>query len=65
MVALAESEKPVMTEPEAAAFLTISPSKLYKMNKAGEIQCLRAGRRKMYDRRVLLAWMDSQKSVLT
>jgi hypothetical protein len=63
MVAFAEPEKLVFTEKEAAAFLTISPRKMWAMNKAGEILCRRAGTRKLYDRRVLLAFMGGENLV--
>jgi excisionase family DNA binding protein len=64
MVVLATrgGDRLLLTERDAARLLAISPSKLYQMERAREIPAVRfSGRRKAYDRRDLLEWIDRAK----
>jgi len=46
---------------EAARALSICQKTLWTLTKCGDIQCLRIGRRVLYDPAYLRAWIDSKK----
>lgn len=50
----------LMTPRQAAAFLTMSLSFVYKRSAAGELPCLRLGRKLRFRRSDLEAWLNSQ-----
>lgn len=50
-----------MTAREAAAFLGISTWLLYEMAKRKEIPCAKAGKRLLFRRQTLLAWLEQQE----
>ena len=45
----------------AAAALSICERMLWQLTKEGRIHCTRIGRRVLYDRRDLVAFIDAQK----
>ena len=54
-----KSEPPeYMTTAEAAVFLRISEPTLRKLVKEGTIHCARLGRRMLFSRRKLVAYLD-------
>ena len=59
-----ENIKPVpvtMTMEEARIYIGISYEKLRLMAVAGEIPCISCGRRKLFRKATLDAWMDEQE----
>lgn len=52
----------LLTEPKAAKLLSISPRKLWGMEKAGEVPCVRLGGRKLYDRDDLQRLIEARKT---
>jgi len=46
---------------DAARALAICPRTLWTLTDAGDIRCIRLGRRVLYDPRDLTAWIDRQK----
>lgn len=51
----------LMNIEEAADFLRISTSHLYKLSAAGEIPCAKVGGRSVFRRAALLAWVESKE----
>lgn len=51
----------LLTEPEAAKFLSVCPRTLGKLAESGHINPVYLGRAKRYDRRDLIAMIDTQK----
>jgi len=52
----------IMTIGEAAQFLRISSSSLYKLAQDGRIPCQKVGRHWRFHRETLLHWVAGQKS---
>jgi excisionase family DNA binding protein len=57
------SQALLLTPPEAARALAISPRTLWGMTQSGEIPCVRIGRSVRYDPADLRAWISAQKSM--
>ena len=55
---LAPPQDDILTVDEAAAFLKISRTSLYRLIKAGEVPCRRVGERWRFSRRILLEWVE-------
>ena len=51
----------LLTPPQTAQALAISPRKLWAMTDSGEIPCIRLGRSIRYDPADLLAWIAAKK----
>ncbi len=51
----------LLTEPQAAKALAISPRKLWSIRNEGGIPCVKSGRLVRYDRDDLRAWIDRNK----
>ena len=57
-----ELTKPLLiTEPEAAQMLAISPRKLWSLRDKGEITYIRSGRSVRYDVSDLEAWIQNNR----
>jgi len=54
------SEKALLSEREAAAFLNISPRHLWRLRQRGQIPYTRLGGRVLYPKSKLLEWIESQ-----
>lgn len=52
----------LLTGPEAAKALAVSPRTLWGLTKTGTIPCIRIGRAVRYDPADLRAWIESRKS---
>ena len=50
--------EPLVTEPQAAKILSISPRKLMTLRHAGEINYINSGRSIRYDVSDIRAWID-------
>jgi predicted DNA-binding transcriptional regulator AlpA len=51
----------LLTEPQAAKILSISPRKLMNLRRAGEINHINSGRSIRYDMSDILAWIDRHR----
>jgi excisionase family DNA binding protein len=52
----------LLTVPQAAKALSISPRSLWSLTKRGAIPCVRIGRAVRYDPADLRSWIASQKT---
>jgi len=55
------SEVPVLTVDEAAEYLRIPKSSLYKLAKEGKIPCQKVGRRWIFHRQVIDNWLGNSR----
>lgn len=55
-------EKLLLTAKEAAAYLNISVSMLYKLMKQGRIECIKIGSSTRFPQSYLEDWVDGQRS---
>jgi predicted DNA-binding transcriptional regulator AlpA len=53
--------EPLLTEPQAAKILSISPRKLMTLRRAGEIKHISSGRSIRYDIRDIRQWIDQHR----
>ena len=51
----------LLSAPDAAKVLSIGQRKLWELTNCRQIQCVRVGRRVLYDPHDLRAWIDKQK----
>jgi excisionase family DNA binding protein len=58
------SQALLLTAPEAAKALAISPRTLWSLTQRGDIPCVRIGRSVRYDLEDLRAWIASRKEAL-
>ncbi|HUE72670.1 MAG TPA: helix-turn-helix domain-containing protein [Pirellulaceae bacterium] len=56
-----EPEALLIDERSAAALLGVSPRTIWTLADAGEIPFVRIGRRKLYSRETLLAWIRARE----
>jgi excisionase family DNA binding protein len=59
--ATAPASKLLMTSDEAATSLSVCTKTLRALVKAGELKAISIGRAVRFDRRDLVAWIDSRK----
>jgi hypothetical protein len=52
----------LISEPDAAKTLALSPRRLWSLRKSGQIRFIRLGRLVRYDPLDLRAWIENQKS---
>ena len=57
-----QSNALLLTVPEAAKALAISPRTLWSLTQSGAIPCVRIGRSVRYDPADLKAWIESRKT---
>jgi excisionase family DNA binding protein len=62
MAMIENSHALLLTTPEAARALAISPRTLWTLTKRGEIPSVKIGRAVRYDPRDLLVWIDARKT---
>ena len=62
MVNNPEVPKLLLTQPEAAEALAVSPRTLWSLTRVGKVICLRIGGLVRYDPRDLQAFIESQKA---
>jgi excisionase family DNA binding protein len=55
------SEVPVLTVDEAAEYLRIPKSSLYKLAQEGKIPCKKVGRRWIFHRQVIDNWLGNSR----
>lgn len=53
--------EPLLTEPQAAKILSISPRKLMTLRRTGEINHIISGRSIRYDMSDIRAWIDQHR----
>lgn len=53
----------LLNSKDAAAYLCISPRKLWELQIGGIVPSLRIGRKVLFDRADLDAWIERQKAV--
>jgi alpha-galactosidase/6-phospho-beta-glucosidase family protein len=53
--------EPLLTEPQVAKILSISPRKLMTLRRAGEINHISSGKSIRYDIRDICDWIDQHR----
>ena len=57
-------EAPILTVDEAAAYLRIPKSSLYKLAQEGKVPCQKVGRHWRFNKEAINAWLANRSSEL-
>ena len=59
--ALAPSQARLLTLPEVAAFLSVSPKTVRRLIASGELGCVRIGAQLRFERDTLFQWISARR----